>query len=78
IIDTATLCDVDRVVIGGGVAAAGAVLFDPLRTHLKGAATLEFVRRVTVEPAALGRQSGLLGAARTALLARSAAATLCV
>ncbi|WP_436499809.1 ROK family protein [Actinokineospora sp. HUAS TT18] len=69
IIDTATLCDVDRVVIGGGVAAAGPVLFEPLRRHLANSATLSFVRRVTVEPAALGRHSGLLGAARTAFLA---------
>ncbi|MEU1231633.1 ROK family protein [Streptomyces sp. NPDC005828] len=69
IIATATLCDVDRVVIGGGVAAAGPVLLDPLRTHLERAATLGYVKRVTVAPSTLGRHGGLLGAARTALLA---------
>ncbi|WP_412543187.1 ROK family protein [Longispora sp. K20-0274] len=68
IVATATLCDVDRVVIGGGVAAAGPVLLDPLRAHLGRATTLGFVRRVTVEPSTLGRHGGLLGAARTALL----------
>ncbi|MEU6619766.1 ROK family protein [Streptomyces litmocidini] len=74
IVATATLCDVDRVVIGGGVAAAGPVLLDPLRVHLGRAATLGFVRRVTVVPSTLGRHGGLLGAARTALLAPRAAA----
>ncbi|MEO3867378.1 ROK family protein [Nonomuraea sp. B12E4] len=69
IVATATLCDLDRVVIGGGVSAAGQVLFAPLRGHIKRLATLGFVRRTTVEPSVLGRQSGLLGAARTALLA---------
>ena len=69
IVATATLCDVDRVVIGGGVAAAGPVLFEPLRGHLAGVAALDFVRRVTVERSTLGRHGGLLGAARMALLA---------
>lgn len=77
IVATATLCDVDRVVIGGGVAAAGPVLFEPLGRHLAEAATLAFVRRVTVERSTLGRHGGLLGAARTALLAAAADVTLC-
>ncbi|WP_328946335.1 ROK family protein [Streptomyces sp. NBC_00250] len=77
IIDTATLCDVDRVVIGGGVAAAGPVLFEPLRQHLAQSATLSFVRRVTVEPFAMGRHGGLLGAARTAWLASQADTVVC-
>ncbi|MFI8912724.1 ROK family protein [Streptomyces sp. NPDC053513] len=77
IIVTATLCDVDRVVIGGGVAAAGPVLFDPLRTHLERSAALGFVRRLSVAPSTLGRHGGLLGAARTALLASRAAAAVC-
>ncbi|MFI0924097.1 ROK family protein [Streptomyces sp. NPDC021012] len=77
IVATATLCDVDRVVIGGGVAAAGPVLLDPLRAHLEHAATLGYVKRVTVAASTLGRHGGLLGAARTALLAPRAAATVC-
>ncbi|MFF3607725.1 ROK family protein [Streptomyces sp. NPDC002463] len=77
IVATATLCDVDRVVIGGGVAAAGPVLLDPLRAHLARAATLGFVKRVTVASSTLGRHGGLLGAARTALLAQSSAAAVC-
>lgn len=69
IVATAAVCDLDRVVIGGGVSAAGQTLFGPLRDHVKRLATLGFVQRLTVEPFALGRQAGLLGAARTALLA---------
>ncbi|KAB2384872.1 ROK family protein [Actinomadura montaniterrae] len=64
---TATVCDLDRVVIGGGLSAAGEVLFAPLRRHLEGFLTLDYVRRLTVEPFELGRSAGLLGAARTAL-----------
>ncbi|MBW8487199.1 ROK family protein [Actinomadura parmotrematis] len=69
IASTAAVCDLDRVVIGGGVAAAGPVLLDPLRRHLERIVTLDFIRRTTVRPFALGRNAGLLGAARTALLA---------
>ncbi|MDL4813281.1 ROK family protein [Actinomadura opuntiae] len=64
---TATLCDLDRVVIGGGLSAAGEVLFAPLRRHLEGFLTLGYVRRLTVVPFGLGRSAGLLGAARSAL-----------
>ncbi|MFB4297696.1 ROK family protein [Actinomadura sp. NTSP31] len=64
---TAALCDLDRVVIGGGLSAAGEVLFAPLRRHLEGFLTLGYVRRLTVAPFGLGRSAGLLGAARSAL-----------
>ncbi|GAA2130522.1 ROK family protein [Actinomadura napierensis] len=64
---TATVCDLDRVVIGGGLSAAGEVLFAPLRRHLEGLLTLGYARRLTVVPFGLGRSAGLLGAARSAL-----------
>jgi glucokinase len=57
------VCDLDLVVIGGGVAQAGAVLFDPIRAALSEFAGLGFVRRVRVEPALLGVDAGLIGAA---------------
>jgi glucokinase len=69
IVGAAALLDLDLVVIGGGVAAAGAVLLDPLRTHLRRRASLDFVRRVQVLPGTLGRDAGLIGAARAAQLA---------
>lgn len=68
---TATLADLDIAVIGGGVAGAGAVLFDPLRRSLRDYAALSFVRRLTIAPARMGTDAGLVGAAAAALLGRS-------
>ncbi|MFC4535062.1 ROK family protein [Sphaerisporangium dianthi] len=68
IIAVAAVCDLDQVVVGGGVAAAGEVLFAPLRRAVAERTSLEFVRRLHVDPAALGRDAGLVGAARMALL----------
>jgi glucokinase len=57
------VCDLDLVVVGGGVAKSGATLFDPLREALAGYAGLEFIRGLRVVPAALGGDAGLIGAA---------------
>lgn len=56
-------CDLDLVVIGGGVANAGPVLFDPLREALRDYAALDFIRGLRVVPAELGGDAGLVGAA---------------
>ncbi|PRC57153.1 sugar kinase, partial [Mycobacterium sp. ITM-2017-0098] len=40
----AAVCDLDLVVVGGGVAKAGALLFDPLRASLTAYAGLDFIR----------------------------------
>ncbi|MCP2309343.1 ROK family protein [Kitasatospora paracochleata] len=61
------LLDLDRVVIAGGVSAAGEVLLGPLREALA-QHDCAAVRRLTVVRAALGRRSGLIGAARHAML----------
>lgn len=66
-VGAAALVDLDVVVIGGGVAAAGPVLLDPLRAHLKRRASLGFVQRLRTLPGTLGRDAGLIGAARCAL-----------
>jgi len=64
----AALCDLDRVVIGGGVAlGAWDLLRPPLAAELAGAARLQFVRDLDVRPAELGERAGLLGAAALAL-----------
>ena len=63
IASTAAVCDLDLVVIGGGVANAGAVLFDPLRQALAEFAGLTFLRQLQVVPAELGSDAGLVGAA---------------
>ncbi|TFV58216.1 ROK family protein [Mycobacterium sp. PS03-16] len=65
IASVAAVCDLDLVVIGGGVARAGAVLFDPLRAALDGYAGLDFLRGLRVVPAELA-DAGLIGAAALA------------
>jgi glucokinase len=67
---TATLVEIDIAVIGGGVGKAGDVLFAPLRRALADYATLSFVRRLTVAPALMGTDAGLVGAAAAALTRR--------
>lgn len=57
------VCDLDLVVIGGGVANAGPVLFDPLREALSDFLGLSFIASLRVLPAALGGEAGLVGAA---------------
>jgi len=63
IASVAAVCDLDLVVIGGGVANAGPVLFDPLGAALGDYAGLDFITGLRVVPAALGGEAGLVGAA---------------
>lgn len=70
---TATLVEIDIAVIGGGVAGAGEVLFAPLRSALRRYATLSFVQKLTVAPAVMGNDAGLVGAAAAAFAARAGA-----
>ncbi|GAB3176712.1 glucokinase [Micromonospora palomenae] len=59
------LYDVETMVIGGGLARAGARLFDPLRAALRERMT--FHREPRLVAAALGDEAGCLGAALLAL-----------
>ncbi|MEU2370712.1 ROK family protein [Streptomyces pseudogriseolus] len=68
---TATLVEIDIAVVGGGVGKAGEVLFAPLRKALTEYATLSFVQRLTVVPAQMGTDAGLVGAAAAALFSRT-------
>lgn len=70
IVSVAAVCDLDLVVIGGGVANSGAVLFAPLRDALHTYAGLDFLRDIRVVPAELGGDAGLVGAAALAREAR--------
>ena len=63
---TAMLADIRAAVIGGGVAKAGDVLFDPLRRHLVRYASLPFTQGLDILPATLGGDAGLIGAAALA------------
>ena len=63
IASVAAVCDLDLVVIGGGVAKSGALLLDPLRESLAEYARLDFLAGLRVVPAELGGEAGLVGAA---------------
>lgn len=63
IVSTAMAVDLVTVVIGGGVAKAGPVLFEPVQRWVKRLAQLPFVTELTVQPAQL-ENAGLIGAAR--------------
>src|SRR5262249_152685 len=62
------LVEIGIAVIGGGVANAGDLLFTPLRKSLRDYATLSFVQGLTVTPALMGTDAGLVGAAAAASL----------
>ncbi|MEP6562937.1 MAG: ROK family protein, partial [Nakamurella sp.] len=62
-----TLLDLDLVVIGGGVASAGALLFEPLDAAYRRYAALGFAAAPRVVPATLGGTAGLIGAAAVVL-----------
>ncbi|MBN2414331.1 ROK family protein [bacterium] len=63
----ANLLNIDRVVIGGGVAAAGALIFEPALAKVKETALKVSGSDITVLPAGLGNRAGLTGAARLAM-----------
>jgi glucokinase len=69
IASTAHLCDLEVVAVGGGLAQAGSLLFDPLEEGLRRHIGLEYARDVRVVPAALGQSAGLIGAAALLLAA---------
>lgn len=52
-----------RIVIGGGVAAAGEVILDPIRTTVQRRVCLTDLKHVQVVLAELGNNAGLIGAA---------------
>jgi glucokinase len=51
------------VILGGGVAAAGEMLFSPVRDEVKRRAMSPGNERVRIVPAAMGNGAGLVGAA---------------
>ncbi|GHH87472.1 sugar kinase [Streptomyces sulfonofaciens] len=57
------VCDLDLIVVGGGVAQAGPLLFDAIDAGMREFAGLPFLRRVAVRRAELGADTGLIGAA---------------
>ena len=60
--------DPEIVIIGGGIAQAGAALFEPLRKELDRFEWRPMGHQVQVIPAALGEKAGAIGAAYHAML----------
>lgn len=63
----ANLLNIERVVVGGGVANAGDLILDPARESLNRVAFAVSRETIEVVPAVLGEQAGLVGAARLAM-----------
>jgi glucokinase len=67
------LCDViwllnpDRIVIGGGVAHAGEYLFGPIREVIEARTMRIFHEGLTIVPAKLGNDAGIIGSGALAL-----------
>jgi glucokinase len=58
-----TVISPDRIVLGGGVAAAGDLLFEPIRAEIARRVTTTSVDQVDLVPAELGTWAGAIGAA---------------
>jgi glucokinase len=53
----------EAIIVGGGVAGSGKVLFDPLRRHLRERLHKYFAERIQIIPAILGAKAGVIGCA---------------
>ena len=58
-----TILGPDRIVVGGGIADAGKLLFEPLRKAVKERVTLVPTDGIDIVPAELGNFAGAVGAA---------------
>lgn len=63
IANVANLLDLDCVVLGGGIAQSGEMLFLPLLKEYRKRAKLDFTHNVKIRAATLGRDGGVIGAA---------------
>ncbi len=60
------LLNPEAIVVGGGVARAGELLFKPLKEHLFSQLSGPFKDRLLILPAAFGHEAGTIGAAAMA------------
>lgn len=61
------LLNPEAIIIGGGVAKAGSLLFDPLEKHLRAQLSPAFKENLRLLPARFGNEAGMVGAATLAL-----------
>jgi glucokinase len=64
------LLNPDTVVIGGGIAAAGDLIFDPIRRSIRDRVSPLFHEQLRIVPAQLGNDAGIIGSAALALAAK--------
>ena len=60
------LLNPDAIVIGGGVAHAGDILFDPLKARIRSMLSEEFFEALQILPATFGNDAGIIGSAALA------------
>ena len=72
VVSLINVADPEVVIIGGGIARAGAALFDPLNDGLDRFEGRPHGRRARIVPAALGEYAGALGAAWNGMQAAEA------
>jgi glucokinase len=61
------ILDIEAVIVGGGIAKAGADLFEPLARELEGLEWRPGGQRMEILPASLGAWAGAIGAAKNAM-----------
>ncbi len=61
------LLNPEAIIIGGGVAKAGPLLFQPLEKHLRAQLSPAFKENLRILPARFGNEAGIVGAATLAL-----------
>ena len=61
------LLNPEAIIIGGGVAKAGSILFEPLERHLRNQLSPAFKENLRLLPARFGNEAGMVGAATLAL-----------
>ncbi len=61
------LLNPDRIVIGGGVAKAGPLLFEPIKRTIRERTSAVFHENLEVVPAELGNDGGMIGSAALAI-----------
>jgi glucokinase len=63
IVDAASLLDLERVILGGGLILAGDILMAPLQREVRDRARLPFTRTLDICTTTAGREAGVIGAA---------------
>ena len=67
LVNAVWLLNPDRIVIGGGIAKAGKLIFDPLWKKMKKQLADSFIRQLKVVPAHFGNDAGIIGSAAVAM-----------